>query len=126
MHTIVLLETMMLTLAYFPLVYIFETPSWGVSRPDLAAKQAVSMICIALTAWPGLKMWFGRGAGAAVHITDKFHGYSKIGELICANFLCYQLFDLGISLVIPDLRKPEMIAHHVSYDASTIITFLFK
>jgi hypothetical protein len=122
-YTVVALETLMLTLLYFPLVYILRTPSWGVSRPDLASKQAVSMLSIALTALPGLKAWLGSGPSAAVHITDRFHGYNKMGELICVHFLCYQLFDLGISLAIPDLRKPEMIAHHVSFNL-TLLTRL--
>lgn len=120
-YAVIALETLMLTLLYFQLLYILSTLSWGVSRPDLASKQAVSMLSIALTAMPGLKAWLGNGANAAVHITDRFHGYNKMGELICVHFLCYQLFDLGISLAIPDLRKPEMIAHHVSFDSSLIV-----
>ena len=120
-YAVIALETLMLTLLYFPLLFILSTPSWGVSRPDLASKQAVSMLSIAFTALPGLKAWLGSGANAAVHITDRFHGYNKMGELICAHFLCYQLFDLGISLTIPDLRKPEMIAHHVSFVSSLFV-----
>lgn len=44
---------------------------------------------------------------------DPLGGTTFIGHLLCLTMLGYQLWDLAICLVVPELRTFAMIGHHV-------------
>lgn len=89
-----------------------EYPCW---RPDLLAFEVTSGLALAWCGWIGFYSWHIKRIQQSVPKTPegRLFGYLEEGNLLTAVSTTFQLFDLMISLLIPEQRQFLFLCHHV-------------
>ena len=83
-------------------------------RGDLFSFEVVSGIALMWCGITGFYCWHVKGVHQAVPQTPegRLFSYMKEAHLLTAVGTTFQLFDLFISILIPDQRKILMLCHH--------------
>jgi hypothetical protein len=120
-----------LTVSYFSIIATFDTiqsilnlppsareycpnnhPCW---RADLLAFEVTSGLCLAWCGWAGLTSWHIHKVQHTVpkNAEGRLFGYLEVGDRLTAVSTTFQLFDLMVSLLIPEQRQPLFLCHHI-------------
>lgn len=76
--------------------------------PSMLAFQAVCFVACSYFGVFGCWLWWVEPTPV-----DRVHGHSDGCYHIAVNMVAFQLWDAAISAILPKLRSPEMIAHHL-------------
>jgi hypothetical protein len=88
-----------------------DQPCW---RSDLFSFEVVSGFALMGCGILGVRCWHFQNIQTAVPMTPegRLFGYLPQAHLLTAAQTTFQIFDLFISFLIPELRAPIMLAHH--------------
>lgn len=80
-------------------------------RPDLMAFQMISgMVFVVCTAM-GIYAWYG---SRTCHSSQRLFAQLPVAQWLTLWNLTYQIWDFGISFVIPEFKQPILFAHHAA------------
>jgi hypothetical protein len=87
-------------------------PCW---RADLLAFEVTSGLSLAWCGWVGFTSWHVQRVQHSVPRTPegRLFGSLDVGNLLTAASTTFQLFDLMVSLLIPEQRQPLFLCHHI-------------
>lgn len=101
-----------------------QVPSWKAAddfchekttnclRPDLMAFQIISGLVFVVCAAMGIFAWYGTGT---CHSPSKrLFAQLPMAKWLTLWNLTYQIWDYGISFVIPEFQQPVLFAHHAA------------
>jgi hypothetical protein len=89
-----------------------DGPCW---RGDLFSFEIVSGIALMWCGLVGFWAWHVKGIHKSVPQTPegRLFGYIPEAHLLTAVGTTFQVFDLFVSILIPEMRKPEFLCHHI-------------
>ena len=92
----------------------------GCVRPDLLAYKITSFLGMTVMGGLGLNYWYFSNQVRTLHNNNQQGAAQRLlselpaSDTINVTILCYQLFDLGVSLTIPEFRTdPIFLVHHL-------------
>jgi hypothetical protein len=88
-----------------------ESSCW---RADLFAFEVVSGVALTWSGILGIWAWHVKRVDRLIPPTPegRLFGYLPVAHQLTALGTTFQLFDLVVSLLIPEQRQPLMLAHH--------------
>jgi hypothetical protein len=90
-------------------------PSSTCWRADLFAFEVVSGLVLIWAGCQGFYLWHVQNVRTSVPDTPegRLFGYIDGGDVLCAVSTTFQLFDLVVSLLIPEQRQFLFLCHHI-------------
>ncbi|GAX18024.1 hypothetical protein FisN_18Hh238 [Fistulifera solaris] len=80
-------------------------------RPDLMAFQCISGMVFVVCAVLGIYAWYGT---RSCHSQQRLFAKLPVAQWLTLWNLTYQIWDFGISFVIPEFKQPILFAHHAA------------
>jgi len=115
-----LLTTLVASLFALHVVSLFIVPTMHTDvakSPQLAAHFVVTLVSFVAFAYTGTSLWLnGSDVPTDTCFADHISGYCAGAERITLMMMAFQMYEVGLALLVPKLRGPsgDMLIHHLA------------